>query len=268
MTVLDNFLLTLGRSIPRVRGHSRLIELLKKIYFRKIRESSVVEVQNFKLLLDYSTNVGRGVLFRPDDYQREEFAFINANLDRGGNFVDIGANIGAYSLFVSKLVGFSGKIVGVEASPTVYEHLVRNVEINCSDNIRLYNIGVADINTTLDLIVHPSNFAGSSFINKSNSDSVRTVQVDCWTLMRVLEESNLDAVDMLKIDIEGYEFRVLKSFFMEAPTSLYPKFVITEFHPYLTKKSEGDVLKLLTSIGYVVRHNNKLNYFLERNGLE
>ncbi|HEY3128368.1 MAG TPA: FkbM family methyltransferase, partial [Acidobacteriota bacterium] len=70
--------------------------------------------------------------------------WISERLLAGDTFVDVGANIGYYSLLASKLVGESGRVVAVEALPQIFGILRDNLQANCAGNVRPVNIAAWD----------------------------------------------------------------------------------------------------------------------------
>jgi hypothetical protein len=72
-------------------------------------------------------------------------------LKPGDVFVDIGANVGYDSLLGSSLVGPLGRVIAIEASPTTFAELKKNIALNKSTNIRAVNVAVSDREGTLDL---------------------------------------------------------------------------------------------------------------------
>jgi hypothetical protein len=65
------------------------------------------------------------------------------------------------------------------------------------------------------------------------------------------------------VDIEGFEFRVLKQFFSDADRSLCPRFIITAYFPERVGRAGGDTLALLVSRGYRLRSRTRYNSFLD-----
>lgn len=72
-------------------------------------------------------------------------------LKPGDVFVDVGANIGYFSLLASKLVGPGGRVVAIEASPEVFDLLRRNLELNKAHNVRAVNVAISDREGSLQL---------------------------------------------------------------------------------------------------------------------
>ena len=128
-------------------------------------------------------------------------------------FVDIGANVGYFSLLASRLVGSGGKVVAIEALPEIYGLLRGNIEKNAATNVRAVNLAVWDSNAELKIFTHPNNHVGCTTVMKAwagrwgleEFSKVRAVP-----LPGILENAEAGRVRLIKIDVEGAEWHVLK----------------------------------------------------------
>ncbi|MDN3655866.1 FkbM family methyltransferase [Ferruginibacter paludis] len=130
-------------------------------------------------------------------------------LKKGNNVLDIGANIGYFSLIASKLVGVSGKVYSFEPTPLTLHKLNKNISLNNSSNIMVYNKAVSDHNGKA-LFKIPigmvKNSGRASFRNIEENNL--TVEVQTITLDSILDE--IQPVHLIKMDIEGAEAMALK----------------------------------------------------------
>ncbi len=245
-------IMQIGRSLPPLPHVTGIINrILKPFYLRKKREDVLVDVMGNKMILTPSECVDGGLLFYPQLYERQEIAYIKENLKQGDVFLDVGSNIGFYSLVASQKVSQQGFVVAVEADPENYRKLIRNIEINHIENIQAVNLGASDKKETLRLGINTTgNRGGNSFI----SESPEFVEVECLTLLDILKSTGAKSVQGAKFDIEGFEYKVLKQFFEDADSSLFPNFIITEYNPEMVKHSEGNVMELLLAQGYKIQH--------------
>ncbi len=129
-------------------------------------------------------------------------------LRNGDVYVDVGANIGYDSLLASNCVGGSGKVVSIEASPTIYSLLSNNIARNRASNIRPVNVAVSDCRKTLVIYAgKPSN------IGKTTTIEARGLRKECSVqalpIDEILSVDELNRVSLIKIDIEGAELPVL-----------------------------------------------------------
>ena len=166
----------------------------------------------------------RGALFNPD-YDRAELDFLRAHLPAGGVFVDLGANVGTYALTIARHVGPRGAVVAVEPHPVAHARLAFNVAASSLVQVSLVAAAAADRDGELMIATDADNL-GASHVTAVPADSA--FQVAALRLRRIIDEAGLAKVDALKIDVEGFEDRVLTEFFCAAPPALWPRAVVIE----------------------------------------
>jgi FkbM family methyltransferase len=135
--------------------------------------------------------------------------FVRHRLRAGDVFVDVGANIGYFSLLASGLVGKQGRVLAFEASPTIYEQFLDNIVLNQCSNIVPHNIAAGDtIGTT------PVFFSGEHNIGMTNTvpglGGQFETEVALLPLDTVMTDTVWNNVRIVKIDVEGAEFSVVK----------------------------------------------------------
>lgn len=250
-------------NLPKIKGAGSLARMVRRVYLRKSRNQIETEVLGNTMCLDPYEWVDGDLLFCPHLCDFKEIAFLKRVLKPGGTFLDIGANIGFYSLIASRLVGKNGCVLSIEADPFNYKKLKHNISLNKGmNNIVPLQVGVSDKKETIRMGIYTlGNRGGNSFLR---NDFPESINVDCESLHNILCRNQVDTIDIAKIDIEGFEYRVLEQFFNEAAVSLFPKYLIVEVHPYFF--DQGDILRLLRTQGYMILGSNRLNYMLERQG--
>jgi FkbM family methyltransferase len=175
-------------------------------------------------------------------------------LRQGSVFWDIGANVGWFSLFASSLVGPSGAVEAFEPSPDVFRALRSNLENRA--NAKTHNIGIADTDEIREFSAQGMSPAASFVeeVTKINAPyfpnnqiervSVATTRLDTLMTSRVRP-------DLLKIDVEGYEFRALRGAERLLDTSRPA--ILMEIHPpqlELSGGSEDGMFDLLRAHRY------------------
>lgn len=133
-------------------------------------------------------------------------AFIASRLKPGQVFVDVGANIGVYSVFASRLVGPSGRVLAIEANPGTHRYLADNMARNGLSNVATLNCAVGDADGHLQISTDRRN-AGATHVAISDEKGA-TIRVR--RLDDILREQGVECVNYLKIDVEGYELPVLR----------------------------------------------------------
>lgn len=133
-------------------------------------------------------------------------AFIARRLRPGGTFVDVGANIGVYSVFASRIVGEGGRVVSIEANPKTYRYLLANVERNGIKNVTARNCAAGEAGGTLLLTENKRNI-GETHVTSTGETGI---SIDVDTLDAILAAQGVERVDYIKIDVEGFEQSVLR----------------------------------------------------------
>jgi FkbM family methyltransferase len=133
---------------------------------------------------------------------------------QGDIVIDIGAHIGRYTIIASKRVGINGKVVAIEASPSNFEMLNRNIQLNQLTNIISLNHVVYSKEAKIKLYL-PGQESGHTIYNTIISDRAtneKFVETNANTLDYLLQSNGIkqEQINWIKIDVEGAEFEVLK----------------------------------------------------------
>ena len=167
----------------------------------------------------------RGALFNPD-YNLEELDFLRAHTPVGGVFVDVGANVGTYALALARRAGARGRVIAIEPHPVTHARLAFNSHASGHVNVILVAAAAGATDGELMIETDGDNLGASHIV--SGQPSGRAIKVPSLRLQRILDNAGISGVDALKIDVEGYEDRVLSGFFQQAPASLWPRAVVIE----------------------------------------
>jgi len=136
-------------------------------------------------------------------------AFIRLRMQPGDVFLDIGANIGYYTLLASRLAGENGGAVAVEASPTTFALLQANLALNnCPKNVRTMNVAAAAERGTLPVYRGPAFNTGITTTLQSKRLELEC-EVTALPIAELLEDAERERLKLVKIDIEGAEEHVL-----------------------------------------------------------
>jgi len=185
-------------------------------------------------------------MFIPQLWDRWEREYIRKCLEPGSVFVDLGSNIGAYALWAAEVMGAKGTVIAIEPDPETAEILRRNIALNQLESvISVREVGVSDREEFLRL-ERPC--AGNMGITRLVAcDTGNGNRISCRGLASILKSAGVGWVDMMKIDIEGSELRVLKAFFRETQTDLHlrPKHLLIEFDEGPLPQAEKQALSEL-----------------------
>jgi len=136
--------------------------------------------------------------------------WLQRRLGPGDTFVDVGANIGYFSVLASRLVGPEGKVVAIEASRAFQERLEQNARLNDCTNIRAVHTAVSDKQQTLTFILASSNNMGANSIVPYDGPVESTFEIEAFPLPDVLEADEIANARVIKVDVEGAEGSVVR----------------------------------------------------------
>jgi FkbM family methyltransferase len=215
-------------------------------------------ILSLPMILDYI------ILVKPDweEKEREFMTQLNLNYNNNAIVMDIGANIGIYTILLSHIYP-KAKIIAIEASPTIFEMLKSNCKLNnllfpSGSNVLLINKAISDkddittefyekhsMSTMLKEFL--TNLSSTILTNKDqlNKKVVRTVTID-----NLVETTGLKEISLLKIDVEGAEVLALKGA-INTLTQKKIKNMVIEYH---SLENYNYIVKLLEEeeLGYTI----------------
>jgi FkbM family methyltransferase len=144
-------------------------------------------------------------------FEWAELQFLNAFLRSGDLFVDIGANTGLYTLIAAHRVGDGGCVYAFEPCSTTHQRLLANVQLNRLTNVNCHQLALSDREGMTEMNVSMNGFDAQNSLSQPTVEGTFAAEtVSCTTWDSFVEEHNLAGrVAMMKIDVEGWESRVL-----------------------------------------------------------
>jgi len=196
-------------------------------------------------------------LFVEGRYDPNEFYFLNQLLSSGMTVIDLGANEGLYTLFVAKQVGDSGSILSFEPSLREFQRLQDNLALNKEiTNVQTFQIALSNTSGTQVLKVAAADHSGQNTLGDFTYEGVACLNTETVTVRRlddVLEELAVQAVDVIKIDVEGAEHRVFegarKTLERDRPLIL---FELVDQALQKQNSSSKELLSYLRDLGYEI----------------
>jgi FkbM family methyltransferase len=137
-------------------------------------------------------------------------AWLSQRLRPGDVFLDVGANIGYYSVLASELVGPTGSVVAIEASPAFSRRLRTNARLNGCRNIRTVNAAVSDRTHPVTFTLASSHNMGANSIVPYGGPAESTFETVARPLPELVTEEEIARARVIKIDVEGAEGAVLR----------------------------------------------------------
>jgi FkbM family methyltransferase len=205
----------------------------------------------------------KNLLFTPQMYEPTELAAladaIDAERGRPFVFVDIGANVGLFSLFVAARAGIRARIIAIEPEPGNMARLLFNVAVNGPLPVSALALAVGEADGEVAIALNPHDRGGTRARPATGGGD--PVRVACRPLASVLRTEGVAGIDALKIDVEGMEDKVLAPFFRDAPPNQWPRMILIEDSRH---EWSVDLFKLLEEKGYSMATRSKQNVVLKR----
>ena len=201
--------------------------------------------------IDLSDNLQRQIYFK-GIYEPNVTKLLEQTLNRGDIFIDIGANIGYFSVIASHIIGPTGEVHSFEPIPEIFESLKYNVTINSISNIYLNQTAIHKIETSLPLYLPADGNNGSGSLIRHPHLPGQSIMCPAKPLDDYISATGLKSVNLIKIDIEGNELNALKG--MERLLSSHqPPKIICEGIPELivgSGQTLNQLFEYLESLDY------------------
>lgn len=230
-----------------------LINFAYKNFFSKF-SPEVATVGDNKMFLN-SVEAFRLALNDYDVREKFETEFFKKEIKSGMTVLDLGANIGFYTLLFADLVGEGGKVFAFEPEPNNFSTLEKNVKLNRFKNVVLVRKAVSDKTGNIDLFLSES--MGRHTIYSSGKGG-KKIKIESIKLDDFLKNYT-KAIDFIKMDIEGAEYAALLGM-----SSLLKRIknvrIITEFMPEALRSFGIKPEKYISSLmkhGFKIYHINE-----------
>ena len=258
----------LFRRLPIFKGKQRLARLLYSNSIANKKDFWVKGKQDCEYFLpNLIENIGFEI-FINGIFEEETSDFFASALPANGVFLDLGANIGTISIpLIKKRQDI--KIVCVEAAPWIFNYLQKNLARNDAQNVTAINKVLFYTDNEEVNFYSPSDKFGKGSLSPVFTDKlvkVKTVKIDS-----LIKDLGLGKVDIIKIDVEGYEYHVFKGAIellgkADAPDILF------EFVDWAEGNAKGievgGAQQILLDLGYRIYYfDNKLKHMKELKGV-
>jgi FkbM family methyltransferase len=199
-------------------------------------------------------------MFSRDDYQIKNLTFPL----KESVIIDIGANIGAFTIFASDRFP-DARIYAYEPAATNFEVLAKNIEINSLKNrVTAFQQAVSLRVGEETMTYSDQEYAHSLIQDQVESEHIlRSEKVLCTTIPQILIDNDLQIIDLIKMDIEGLEYDLL----FGLPDEIFKKirFITLEIHDH-KKYSAQDLIQFLNDRGFeIVRSKTHSKVYLATN---
>ena len=265
----DRAIMALTSRMPDNWAGLKLAMALRRLVTMRMETAAALDVERWRLrmrLHPRDNGCEKNLLFTPQMYEppeREELAREIARI--GGRpfvFVDIGANVGLFSLFVAATAR-AARILAIEPEPGNFARLAFNIAANPGLPITPLPLALGETEGTAHILLNARDRGGTRMA--AAGSQAGGVEVRCRPLVAVVRDAGLTGIDAVKIDVEGAEDKVLVPFFRDASAALWPGLIVIEDS---SAEWSSDLFALLASKGYQVSSRSRQNVMLRRTGAE
>ncbi|MDB5145706.1 MAG: hypothetical protein JWQ66_4419 [Mucilaginibacter sp.] len=143
-------------------------------------------------------------------YENEINKLIRISLKNGENALDIGGNIGLQSIRMSQCVGETGKVYAFEPLTYLQKKFSNNLSLNKVNNVTLFPFALADEESEADFTINDKSWNQGAFSLGNKNEGFEKQRVIIKVADNISEIQALDSLHLIKIDVEGFEYQVLK----------------------------------------------------------
>lgn len=236
-------------------------------FFVKQRAKSIDYQYDKNIKVKLYTDRQLSKLIYCNQFEKDEFSFMEHYIKPGYVVYDIGANIGLHSLYLSNMIGPEGRCYSFEPTKGTFDSLNENVKLNGFTNIETLNLALSDKEETLQIYKSTNGYDAWNSLGgfqKIGNNQYDLENVSCIPMDRFLElHPEVRHPDFLKIDTEGWELHVLRGAYNllknEAPVIMME---YAQRNLNLTNTKQSDLYDYLSTLGYTLyQYDYKQNRF-------
>lgn len=191
-----------------------------------------------------------------EGFEETEIAFLRKYLRPSDTFLDVGSNIGLFSLHAAQVIGSQGKVYSFEPAPKTYSRLIENVNLNGFGNIiNCNNLGLSDKKGILTMnISSKGHDAWNTFAPQIKEYFDEQISVPVDTLDNFIHDNLIDIKDiaLIKVDVEGWEYLVFKGASKTLNNAYSPTLLVefTEENAFSAGTNCYELYDIIVSYGY------------------
>ncbi|PWH85275.1 FkbM family methyltransferase [Brumimicrobium oceani] len=223
--------------------HQRIFKPYK--LFKGVKCS--IDYNGFTLDLKLDDWIQENIFFL-GEYEKAELGVLENHLKPGDTFLDLGANLGVFTLHASRIVGINGKVISFEPFLTNYKALKKHAEVNHLTNVKIEKLAVGSESGRITLYHDESEdnlgMVTANYVENAVKEEVEVVSIDDY----LLRAPSL-TINFIKIDIEGFEYSTLLGL-EQTLRKFYPKILIEILEGEDDGASKEKVEGFLTDLGY------------------
>jgi len=217
------------------------------IFFTKSTWKTVrVDDISFEILLDPKNGSVDKEIYLHGAYEPSILRLLRTYIRDDSICLDVGSNIGQHAIFMAHIAK-NGAVYAFEPVKSLFEQITKSKKRNKIENLIIENVALSDKNEVVSIHINNLNLGMSTIIPRKDFSAHENIRArifsDYW--------KNRSRIDVIKIDVEGYEYQVLRG--MEKELRKYSPVILLEFSPIFYKKiniQDKVILEFLFDIGY------------------
>jgi FkbM family methyltransferase len=204
------FMKLIGPITGKQLGKLPLLSGIEVFFYKYLKPSGLVlvNVQGIKMYVDTKDTGVAPFLLQWGVYEKEETNLFKKLVKKGMTVVDVGANIGYYTLLAARLTGDDGRVFAFEPDPQNFALLSKNVALNGCENVVAVQKAISNESERAKLFLDKTNL-GAHSLSEANVQIDNTITVDVTSLDDFFKNSNCK-IDVIKMDVQGLEVKVLE----------------------------------------------------------
>ncbi len=253
----------------------RTLEKLRQIYgfFRYSKTPIVLTLDTFKLKrspfiaqshhglqLSLRPHAGESFTFY-ENLIRQDYLSHGIQLNPGDTVIDIGANIGAFTVLAASRVGSKGRVLAFEPEAATFECLLRNIQLNQLTNVTPINQAIDQVAGVAQLRVGHKSAFSNIHGSLGHMKSINTQMVTTTTLAQVFETFGVKQVKLLKVDCEGSEYGIFANLSLALTARIEQ--IAMEVH-HTQEHHPQEMYTQLEQLGFQVQKTQPLTAFYRR----
>jgi len=198
------------RQVPVTEGKKQLLSLAMPLIVPMKNNQVTMMKHGFIMRLNLANKEHLHMWLYGTHDERYEISMVEKLVREGDICWDIGANIGFYTLFLSKLAGPSGRVFSIEPAERTFQHLVENISLNNVNNVKTLKLGIGDSDKEAVLYCNNPEFGEGTASLKFQDGNSSEESVTIASIDNLITKEVMSKPDFIKIDVEGFQCEVFK----------------------------------------------------------
>jgi len=223
-------------------------------YVKRFRQQDLLLVENINgyqmIVSPHDTGIGIELIYSRV-HEPQVTKLLPYMVNSGDIVLECGANIGYYTLILSRLVEEHGLIIAVEPNPSACDLLRINLRLNKASNVDVHELALGEEKGTVQFYI-PSASNLSSITPMKGQKIIEVIDVEIDTIDSLVERLALPRLDLLRMDIEGYEAVAINGS-MNSLSRFHPRILLECHKEKMGIEVANELLLKLKVLGYHIQ---------------